>query len=49
MRVNGLEDFLVCGFQILCQAKFGNHLSGVSTNNMGSQQLAILGIEDQLD
>ena len=48
MSVNGFQDLLVRGFEVLGNAKLRNHLGGLRAQNMGAKQFAILRIEDQL-
>ena len=48
MRVHGVENFVVRGFQLACRHGFGDELRGIVPDDVAAQELAIPGIVDYL-
>ena len=46
VRVDGIEDFVIGGFQLAAEDGFGNDLRDVIADHVGAQPFAIFGIED---
>ena len=49
VRVHGVEDLLLGGLELLGHHQLGDQLGRLRADQVGAQELAVLGVEDQLD
>ena len=49
VRVHGVEDLFLGRFELLGHHQLGDQLGRLRADQVGAQQLAVLGVEDELD
>ena len=49
VRVHGVEDLFLGGLELLGHHQLGDQLGGLRADQVGAQELAVLGVEDELD
>ena len=49
VRVHGVEDLFLGRFELLGHHQFGDQLGRLRADQVGAQELAVLGVEDELD
>ena len=49
MWMHGVENFFLGGFELLGHHQFADHLGGHGADQVGTQEFAVLCIEDELD
>ena len=49
VRVHGVEDLFLGGLELLGHHQLGDQLGRLRADQVGAQELAVLGVEDELD
>ena len=49
MRVDDAGELLVAALQLHRRDQLGDHVAGAVADHVGAQQLAVLGVDDELD